>query len=146
MLVSCYLEKLPISRNKAKSYKRGKPKKPDKDYLEIFLQSRQARGVSPKTLRYYRERLSKFVARVEYTRATRQDIEEFLNSIPPNQYGLGNRHATYRALRVFYRWLSTEYELPNPVAGVARTHDNRPRARVAGDAGQLDEGHLFRGV
>ncbi len=63
--------------------------------------------------------MSKFVDRVEYTRATRQDIEEFLNSIPPNQYGLGNRHATYRALRAFYRWLSSEYELPNPVAGVA---------------------------
>jgi len=96
-----------------------RPRKPDKDYLALFLQSRQARGVSPRTLQYYRERLSKFIASVDYTRATRQDIEEYLNSIPPNQYGLGNRHASYRAIKVFCRWLNTEYELPNPVAGVA---------------------------
>ncbi len=95
-----------------------RPKKPDKDYLEIFLQSRMAKGVSPRTLQYYRERLSKFIANVDYTCAVRQDIEKYLNSIPANQYGLGNRHASYRAIRVFYRWLSTEYELPNPVTGV----------------------------
>ena len=94
-------------------------RKPDKDYLEIFLQSRQTRGVSPRTLRYYRERLSKFIARVNYVNADRQDIEKYLNSIPPNQYGLATRHASYRAIKVFYRWLSTEYELPNPVTGVA---------------------------
>ena len=95
-----------------------RPRKPDKDYLEIFLQSRQARGVGPQTLRYYRERLSKFIARVNYVNADRQDIEKYLNSIPPNQYGLATRHASYRAIKVFYRWLSTEYELPNPVAGI----------------------------
>ena len=96
-----------------------RPKKPDKNYLDLFLQSRQARGVSPQTLRYYRERLSKFIARVNYVNADRQDIEKYLNSIPPNQYGLATRHASYRAIKVFYRWLSTEYELSNPVAGVA---------------------------
>ncbi len=96
-----------------------RPKKPGKDYLALFLQSRQARGVSPQTLRYYWERLSKFIASVDYTCAVRQDIERYLNSIPPNQYGLATRHASYRAIKVFYRWLSTEYELPNPVTGVA---------------------------
>jgi len=96
-----------------------RPKKPDKDYLDFFLQSRQARGVSPRTLQYYRERLSKFIASVNYVNADRQDIEKYLNSIPPNQYGLATRHASYRAVKVFYRWLSTEYELSNPVAGVA---------------------------
>ena len=96
-----------------------RPKKPDKDYLDLFLQSRQARGVSSQTLRYYCERLSKFIARVNYVNADRQDIEKYLNSIPPNQYGLATRHASYRAIKVFYRWLRTEYELSNPVAGVA---------------------------
>jgi len=95
-----------------------RPINPDKDYLDLFLQSRQARGVSPQTLRYYRERLSKFIAHVNYVNADRQDVEKYLNSIPPNQYGLATRHASYRAIKVFYRWLSTEYELLNPVAGV----------------------------
>jgi site-specific recombinase XerD len=96
-----------------------KQRKPDKDYLALFLQSRQARGVSPRTLRYYQERLSKFLAHVNYISADRQEIEKYLSSIPPNQYGLATRHASYRAIKVFYRWLSTEYELPNPVTGVA---------------------------
>ena len=96
-----------------------RPKKPDKDYLDLFLQSRRARGVSPRTLRYYHERLSKFIAFANYLNADRQNIEKYLNSIPPNQYGLATRHASYRAIKVFYRWLSTEYELSNPVAGVA---------------------------
>jgi len=96
-----------------------KPRKLGKDYLSLFLQSRQARGVSPQTLRYYRERLSKFIANVNYIGAGRQDIERYLSSIPPNQYGLATRHASYRAIKVFYRWLNTEYGLPNPVAGIS---------------------------
>ncbi len=39
--------------------------------------------------------------------------------MPPNQYGLATQHASYRAIKIFYRWLSTEYELSNPVTGVA---------------------------
>jgi len=34
------------------------------DYLRLFLQSRQAMGVSPKTLRFYQERLFKFITNV----------------------------------------------------------------------------------
>jgi len=55
---------------------------------------------------------------VNYISAGRQDIERCLNSIPPNQYGLATRHASYRAIKVFYRWLGAEYGLPNPVEGI----------------------------
>jgi len=96
-----------------------KQKKPDKDYLGLFMQSRQALGVSPRTLRYYRERLSKFVANVNYVKASRQSIEQYLYSIPPNQYGLATRHASYRTIKTFYRWLSREYGLPNPMTGIS---------------------------
>ena len=96
-----------------------KPRKPDKDYLASFLQSRQAQGVSPRTLEYYRERLSKFIANVDYTKASRQDIEQYLNSIPPNQYGLATRHASYRTIKTFYRWLDREYGFYNPVIGIS---------------------------
>ena len=96
-----------------------KPKKPDKDYLSLFLQSRQALGVSPRTLGYYRERLSKFVANVDFVGASRQAIEQYLNSIPPNQYGLATRHASYRTIKTFYRWLSREYGFFNPVTGIS---------------------------
>ncbi len=75
-------------------------------------------GVSPRTLAFYRERLSKFIYAVDYLKASRQQIQRYLNSIPPNQYGLATRHATFRATKTFYRWLSVEYNLPNPVAGM----------------------------
>lgn len=88
------------------------------DYLARFLQSRESMGVSPKTLRFYRERLSKFTNAVDYLQATRQDAQRYLNSIPPNQYGLGTRHASYRAIKAFYRWLNSEYGIPNLMEGV----------------------------
>ena len=75
-------------------------------------------GVSPKTLRYYRDRLSKFAISVNYLRAKRQDIERYLNTIRPNQYGLATRHASYRAIKAFYRWLNTEYDITNPVVRI----------------------------
>ena len=96
-----------------------KPKKPDKDYLGLFLQSRQALGVSPRTLGYYRERLSKFIVNVDYLKASRQAIEQYLNSIPPNQYGLATRHASYRTIKTFYRWLEREYGFFNPITGIS---------------------------
>jgi len=72
-------------------------------------------GVSPKTLIYYKDRLSKFINDVDYLRATRKDIEHHLNSIPPNKNGLATRHASFRTIKTFYRWLNTEYGFSNPV-------------------------------
>ena len=88
-------------------------------YFTLFLQSRQAMGVSPRTLEFYRDRLSQFGRAVDYTKATRAEIERYLNSIPPNQYGLATRHASFRAIKTFYRWLNTEYGLRNPVNGMS---------------------------
>ncbi len=89
-----------------------------KDYLALFLQSRESMGVSPKTLKFYRERLSKFIRAVDYVQASHQDVQKHLNTIPPNQYGLGTRHASFRAIKAFYRWLNSEYGIPNSMEGV----------------------------
>jgi len=75
-------------------------------------------GVSPKTLLFYRERLSKFIRAVDYQQVMRRDIGKYLNSIPPNKYGLGTRHASYRAIKTFYRWLHSEYGFINPMEGM----------------------------
>ena len=96
----------------------AKPTQPEKDYLALFLQSREAMGASPKTLRFYRQRLSQFVIRLDYTKATRQHTERYLNSIPPNHNGLATRHASFRAIKTFYRWLNAEYGLSNPMKGM----------------------------
>lgn len=100
--------------------------KTDVDHLPLFLQSREAMGVSPKTLCFYRERLSKFIRAVDYKQATRQDIQKYLNSIPPNRYGLGTRHASFRAIKTLCRWLQSEYGFFNPVEGMPAPILGRP--------------------
>jgi transcriptional regulator with XRE-family HTH domain len=77
--------------------------KPDKDYFNLFLQSRQIMGVSPRTLDFYKDRLSKFILRIDYLKTSRKDIEQYLNSIPANQYRLATRHASFRVIKTFYR-------------------------------------------
>jgi site-specific recombinase XerD len=91
---------------------------PRNDYFELFLKSREAIGVSARTLQFYKERLSKLVANVDYINVTREQIRDILSAIPPNKYGLSTRHATYRALKTLYRWLSLEHGIPNPMEGL----------------------------
>jgi len=88
------------------------------NYFELFLKSREAMGVSVRTLQFYQERLSKIVVNIDYINVTREQIHGILNSIPPNKYGLSTRHATYRALKAFYRWLHYEYGITNPMEGL----------------------------
>lgn len=49
-----------------------------------------------------------------------------MNSIPANQYGLSTRHATFRAVKTFYRWLSAEYGLHNPILGITAPILSKP--------------------
>jgi len=88
------------------------------NYFTLFLKSREAMGVTGPTLQFYKERLSKIVATIDYINVTREQILNILNSIPPNKYGLSTRHATYRALKTFYRWLHYEHSISNPMEGL----------------------------
>ncbi len=83
-------------------------------------------GVSPKTIRYYRERLNKFTSGVNYVKAKRRDIERYLNTIRPNQYGLSTRHASYRAIKAFYRWLSSEYGIDDVMSSIPAPIMSKP--------------------
>ncbi len=76
-------------------------------------------GVSPSTLRFYKDRLSKFTSNINYMKASRKDIERYLNSIPGNSNGLATRHASFRTIKTFYRWLSSEYSFCNIVKGMS---------------------------
>ena len=91
---------------------------PKLDYISLFLKSRQAIGVSPRTLEFYKERLYKFALNVTYHKATPQTIQRYLNSIPPNDNGYATRHASFRAIRAFYRWLGAEYGMSNPMVNI----------------------------
>lgn len=88
------------------------------NYFELFLKSRQSMGVSPRTLQFYIERLSRIFASIDCTCITRQQIQDILNSIPANKYGFATRHATFRALKTFFIWLQREHCFPNPMEGL----------------------------
>jgi len=77
-------------------------------------------GVSPCTIRFYKERLERFLSQADfyYWEATPQQVERYLSSIPPGARGLGTRHATHSALRVFYRWLHVSYGFNDPTANL----------------------------
>jgi site-specific recombinase XerD len=66
------------------------------------------------------ERLAEFVSQADfyYWEATPQQVERYLSSIPPGRNGLGTRHATHSALRVFYRWLHAGYGLNDPMVNL----------------------------
>jgi site-specific recombinase XerD len=98
-------------------------------------------GVSPKTIRYYRDRLDKFTSGVNYVKAKRRDIERYLNTIRPNKYGLSTRHASYRAIKAFYRWLSNEYGIDDVMSSIPAPIMSRPilPSLAADDVHQLIE-------
>ena len=75
-------------------------------------------GVSPKTLVFYKDRLSRFVSQFNYLKVTRGELNQYLKSIPANNNGLATRHASFRAIKTFYRWLNAEYGFKNPINGM----------------------------
>jgi integrase/recombinase XerD len=81
-----------------------------------FLLSRQARNLSPITIAWYREKLQLFARLCPELPKKPGPIEEHLATI---QGAPETRHAQFRALRAFFKFLSERYELPNPMKKVA---------------------------
>ena len=77
-------------------------------------------GVSIRTLEFYEDRLGQFTdSQPTYWKASPQQVEKHLNAIPPNKNGLSTRHASYRTIKTFFRWLSAVHGLPNPIVNIA---------------------------
>ena len=70
--------------------------------IHFFLQSRR-KGLSPRTLDFYEGYLKKAVLRLGLTPSPKA-VNTFLNSLSCSE---GGRHAYFRALRAFYRWLNS---------------------------------------
>jgi integrase len=81
------------------------------EYLSLFMRSREAMGVSPGSLSFYRTKLGRFFLDLDPSKATRQDIETFLLQF----CNPGNRHCYFRAIRTFYNWREENYNLPTPM-------------------------------
>jgi len=85
--------------------------KTKRDYLSLFLKSRQTIEVTEQTLEYYQAKLGRFLREVNADKANRQDIETFLLQFE----NPGNRHAYHRVIKTFYNWREEIYDLPSPV-------------------------------
>jgi site-specific recombinase XerD len=82
--------------------------------LLTFIEYRKAMGITDNSIDYYKERLGKaFIELGNPYHITSEEIISYLNTIPPNKLGLSTRHASWRTLKTFYRWLHTNYSFIN---------------------------------
>jgi integrase/recombinase XerD len=88
------------------------------DYLTPFLQSRKSMNVSLHTIELYYFVLERFLSYVGPDKAKGRDIHRYLAKIPANGVSLGNRHAHYRVIKTFFRWLALEYGIKSPMSNV----------------------------
>ena len=84
--------------------------------VNSFLLSRQARNLSPITIAWYRDRLQLFARLYPELPKKPEPIEEYLTTI---EGAPETRHAHFRALRAFFKFVKERYELPNPTTKVA---------------------------
>jgi site-specific recombinase XerD len=83
-----------------------------KQILQEFLNSRR-QGLSPRTIRFYKQCLQPFLVR---HRVTSTDIADFISNLTCNT---GGKLAYYRAIRAFVNWLvRCDYIRDNPMKKV----------------------------
>lgn len=81
--------------------------------IELFMKSREARGLSPDTLRWYRGTLESFGRQCGDLPEEPEPIYDFLSS---RNVGDERRHGYYRALRTLYSYLDRRFDAsPNPM-------------------------------
>lgn len=89
-----------------------------------FILSRQAKGLSKRTIEWYRGILKRFSRHYTSLPKDSTTVEEFLASITA---GDERRHGYYRALRCFYRFANKRFGYPNPMDTIEppkRSHKN----------------------
>ena len=72
-----------------------------------FLNDKQAQGLSPNTIRFYKVYLTRFLSSLykPVLELTKSDISTFMNSLACSP---GGKHAYFRSIRVFYKWAQSE--------------------------------------
>jgi site-specific recombinase XerD len=92
-----------------------------------FVVDRQARALSPSTIRFYREELAHLRAYLEkrgvlsVESVTPGLLRDYLLELGTHR-SAGGQHGAYRAMRAFLRWYESEYEpvnWSNPIVKVA---------------------------
>jgi len=86
--------------------------------IQKFLHNRRAQNLKPKTIQWYEEWLGKFARCYSELPASPEPIEDFLNNVR----GVPEtKHAYYRALKAFYRFLKKRHGFDNPIEQIGPT-------------------------
>lgn len=84
-----------------------------KDAIDIFINSRKASGVSPETIRWYKDILSKFMISCYDLPESPELIMNFMASL---RVGDERLHGYFRALRAMYNYIDLRlHSFPNPM-------------------------------
>ena len=102
--------------------------------VESFLKSKRAKGLSKRTISWYRIILAKFATMFPELPQKPETIDEFLTQC---QAGDERRHGYFRTIRVFYRFLARRYEIKNIIQLVEAPKRRRKNPRPL----TLDELH-----
>ena len=84
--------------------------------IKEFIDSRIANNLSPLTIEWYTDKLKRFARLYPELPQEPRSIESFLAGITGCPE---TRHAYFRVLRAFFRFISERYEIPNPVTKVS---------------------------
>ena len=80
--------------------------------IQKFLDNRRAQNLKPKSIAWYEAELKRFAGAYPELPTEPEPVEEFLTNIE----GVPEtKHAYYRALKAFYRFLKKRHGLPNPI-------------------------------
>ena len=87
--------------------------------LPAFIIDRQTRNLSPRTIDFYREKLTHFVRYCRQSgidsleNLTAHHLRLYLIALRDDGHNPGGRHAHYRAVKTWLRWYESEYEPTN---------------------------------
>lgn len=104
--------------------------------VEAFLKSRQAKGLSPFTVSWYRGILKSFAEMFPELPDNPEAIDDFLISC---RCGDERRHGYFRALRAFYRFLARRFKVTNIInlVDVPKRQAKRPHPLTLDELDQL---------
>lgn len=104
--------------------------------VNAFLRSCQARGLSPRTLDWYRGILCRFAASVHEVPSLPDEVERFLAGVPGCDV---TRYDYWKVARLFCRWCAKRYGVANPMTELPppRVKKKRPHTLSVQELGCL---------
>lgn len=104
--------------------------------VDRYLAAIRSRGLSPRTIEWYRMILRRYAERQAEVEASAEEVERFLGEIAGTPE---TRHGYYRALRAFYGWASKRLDVHNPMVEIPppRRKRKRPRSLTLEELGCL---------